>query len=262
MFPLVPVALASGVLTAGLKVLQKRKTQTQRHNLITALTDTLPAAPLAALDQKQLALWPAAAQTVATTLATLDDQLQHFFQTQIDPLLIDRTRREQLADLAAGREQVLGAAEQSNNRHIAIGVGAVATVGLAHLTALPLAPLVIATGFYLTIPLFRIGWQTATKERRVSVAHLLALYFTGMWLGGYYTIGAVGMILLGLAQKVMVICENSMRDNLVNIFGQQPLQVWVLIDGVETEIAFADLRVADILVLDVGQMVPIDGVIV
>ena len=141
-------------------------------------------------------------------------------------------------------------------------VGAAATVGLAYLTALPLAPLVIATGFYLTIPLFRIGWQIATKERRVSVAHLLALYFTGMWLGGYYTIGAVGMILLGLAQKVMVICENSMRDNLVNIFGQQPLQVWVLIDGVETEIAFADLRVADILVLDVGQMVPIDGVIV
>ena len=141
-------------------------------------------------------------------------------------------------------------------------VGAAATVGLAYLTALPLAPLVIATGFYLTIPLFRIGWQIATKERRVSVAHLLALYFTGMWLGGYYTIGAVGMILLGLAQKVMVICENSMRDNLVNIFGQQPQQVWVLIDGVETEIAFADLRVADILVLDVGQMVPIDGVIV
>ncbi len=85
------------------------------------------------------------------------------------------------------------------------------------------------------------------------MAHLLALYFTGMWLGGYYTIGAVGMILLGVAQKVMVLCENTMRDNLVNIFGQQPLQVWILVDGVETKIAFADLRVDDILVLDVGR---------
>lgn len=148
------------------------------------------------------------------------------------------------------------------NRHIGIGVGAVATVGLAALTGLPLAPLVIATGFYLTIPLYRICWQIGVKERRLSVAHLLALYFTGMWLGGFYTVGAVGMILLGVAQKVMAICESNMRDNLVNIFGQQPHRVWVLIDGTETEIAFADLRVDDILVLDAGQMVPIDGVIV
>lgn len=120
----------------------------------------------------------------------------------------------------------------------------------------------IATGFYLTILLFRICWQIAVKDRRLSVAHLLTFYFTGMWLGGYYMVGAIGMILLGIAQKVMVSCENTMRENLIPIFSQQPRQVWVVIDDIETEIFFTELRVGDILVLDVGQMAPIDGVIV
>lgn len=199
---------------------------------------------------------------VSQTLSALDARYQQVVQRYVDPLLIDRTRSEQLAELAAGRERKPSAHEQEINRHIAIGIGAVATVGLAHLTALPLAPLVIATGFYLTIPLFRICWQIGVKERRLSVAHLLAAYFVGMWLGGYYTIGAIGMILLGVAQKVMVLCEQNLHDNLVTIFGQQPHQVWIVVDGMETEIAFTQLRVGDILVLDVGQMAPIDGIVV
>lgn len=266
MFPVVPVVLVGSALTAGITALQKRKPLAQQHTLITTLAEPVTLPQAKGLLQSQSPAWQTATsavrERVAETLATFDDRYQHFFQTRVNPLLISRTRREQLALLIAGREEAMGEAEKSINRHIGIGIGAVATVGLAGLTGLPLVPLVIATGFYLTIPLYRIGWQIAVQERRLSVAHLLALYFTGMWLGGYYTIGAVGMILLGLAQKVMVICENNMRNNLVNIFGQQPLQVWVLIDGVETEIAFVDLCVDDILVLDSGQMVPIDGVII
>jgi len=261
MVPIVPLALAGGALTAGLARWQKRRAFPTASRLVSALHE----AALAELPSQGRAtgdVWHALTTTITTQLHAFDERYQDFFAQRINPLLIDRTRREQLALLAAGRAPGMSEKEQEINRHIGIGVAAVAAVGVGALTGLPLAPLVIATGFYLTIPLYRIGWQIATQARRLSVAHLLALYFTGMWLGGYYTIGAVGMILLGLAQKVMVICEDTMRDNLVTIFGEQPRQVWVLIDGVETEIPFANLRVDDILVLDVGQMIPIDGVIV
>lgn len=262
MLPLIPLTLAGSALAAGAAVISRR---------------TAPArdagASVQALLQKQTYNWQAVFATVqrdlrdlradvALSITNFDTRYQHFVQTHINPLLMDPTRTEQLALSAAGRQQTMSPQEQEINRHIGIGIGAVAAVGVAHLTALPLAPLVIATGFYLTIPLLRICWQIAVQEHRLSVAHLLALYFMGMWLGGYYTVGAVGMILLGVAQKMMVICENNMRDNLVSIFGQQPQRVWVVIAGVETEIHFAQLRVDDILVLDVGQMAPIDGVVV
>lgn len=261
MLPLVPFALAGGALTVGMAQLQRRRALPAAPRLVSALSE--PALP--DRSGKSIATgdaWQTLTTTVTAQLHAFDERYQYFFAQRINPLLIDRTRREQLELLAAGRTPVMGEKEQEINRHIGIGVAAVAAVGVGTLTGLPLAPLVIATGFYLTIPLYRIGWQIATQARRLSVAHLLALYFTGMWLGGYYTIGAVGMILLGLAQKVMVICEDTMRDNLVTIFGEQPRQVWILVDGVETEIPFANLRVEDILVLDVGQMIPIDGVIV
>lgn len=268
----VTVPLSGNLWTASAAVLKKLQSplQAKQKRLMellapeAALIETLAVTP-ETLVQKRHPLpesMQAVMMEVKQALSQLDDRYQHFVQRYVDPLLIDRSRSTQLALLAAGRARQTSEAEKSINRHILIGMGAVATVGLAQVTALPLVPLVVATGFYLTIPLFRLCWQIGFKERRLSVAHLLAAYFVGMWLGGYYTIGAIGMILLGMAQKVMVLCEQSLHDNMVTIFGEQPHQVWVVVDGVETEIAFAALRVGDILVLDIGQMAPIDGVVV
>lgn len=96
----------------------------------------------------------------------------------------------------------------------------------------------------------------------MGTAHLLALYFTGMWLGGFYVVGMLGAILASLIQKITLVCEDMSRYELVNIFQQQPRSVWVLLDGTEMEIPFAQLKAGDVLVLDVGHTIPVDGVIV
>lgn len=199
---------------------------------------------------------------IATYAAELDQRYQGLVRTYVDPVLVSQQRSEQLQTLKGDRDLALSAHEKKVNRDMVIGIGAVAAVGIANLTGLPLIPLVIATGIYLTLPFYKIAWRMAVQFRRFSVAHLLVLYFTGLWLGGYYTIGAIGITLASVAKKVMLICENNMRNNLVTIFGEQPRRVWVVVDGVEMEIPFDQLSVGDTLVLDVGQMVPIDGVIV
>ena len=182
MTQLTTVPLMNQLFTA-VKILQVRARPVQK-SLIDLLSapDQAPVGPSQALAPSPLsnavARFQEPVQTFVTevsqALSALDARYQQVVQRYVDPLLIDRTRSEQLAVLAAGRERKPSAHEQEVNRHIAIGIGAVATVGLAHLTALPLAPLVIATGFYLTIPLLRICWQIGVKERRLSVAHLLA----------------------------------------------------------------------------------------
>ena len=256
MLPILPAALAGGALVLGLRVAKPAKQQ------LAALLAGPPAVQLSQPIDQVGALLQTATTYAAAYLTALDQQVQQTVQRYLDPLLSNQTRREHLNVLAAGRDLALSEQEQAVNRNLVVGVAAIGAVGIAALTALPLIPLVIATGLYLTLPIYKMAWQAAVVERRLSVAHLLALYFTGMWLGGYYVIGAIGMVLAGLAQKIMILCENTMRHNLIDIFGEQPRQVWVLADGVEIELPFAQLKAGDILVLDVGQMIPIDGVIV
>ena len=83
-----------------------------------------------------------------------------------------------------------------------------------------------------------------------------------MWLGGYAVVGALGILLAGISLKIRTITENKSRNNLINIFHLQPTKVWVRSNGTEVEIPFTQLQVGDILVLQAGQIAPVDGTIV
>jgi Cu2+-exporting ATPase len=48
---------------------------------------------------------------------------------------------------------------------------------------------------------------------------------------------------------------------LINIFGEQPCSAWLLTKGVEVEIPFEQLKVGDIVVVNAGEVIPVDGVI-
>ncbi|MEM7530541.1 MAG: heavy metal translocating P-type ATPase [Chloroflexota bacterium] len=62
--------------------------------------------------------------------------------------------------------------------------------------------------------------------------------------------------------KVMAAAKAKTRNNLTNLMGKQPQSVWIMKDGVEVEMPFESVVADDILVIDVGQMIPIDGTIV
>lgn len=44
--------------------------------------------------------------------------------------------------------------------------------------------------------------------------------------------------------------------------GQQPRSVWVLVDETEAQIPFEQLQLGDTVIIDAGQMIPIDGHII
>ena len=128
--------------------------------------------------------------------------------------------------------------------------------------ALPLAPVLLGLGVYLSWPVYKAAYELAVVEKRLSTAHLMALYFSGMWLGGFYVIGMLGTIIGAVSQKVMHICEDVSRYELVNVFQQQPRSVWMLVDGAEIEVPFEQVKSGDVLIIDVGQTMPVDGEIV
>lgn len=49
------------------------------------------------------------------------------------------------------------------------------------------------------------------------------------------------------------------EEALTNIFKDIPNTAWILVDGVETEVAIAQIETGDLVVVQAGQVIPIDG---
>ena len=91
--------------------------------------------------------------------------------------------------------------------------------------------------------------------------HLFVVFLAGVWLSGYFVIGGLSFLTFNLVKKLTLQSQDQTRKEIVNILGEQPHLVWVLENGVEMEIPFKRLRKGDILVVQAGQMIPVDGVI-
>lgn len=125
-------------------------------------------------------------------------------------------------------------------------------------------PLIIAgmAGLiYISIPLLKRGYQSIFKKHQVDGTVLDSIALPGILITGNYLIAAVGYWIYALSQKLLLAIEDQSIKSLINIFGEQPLFVWVLKNNVELEIPFDDLKVDDIVVVNAGGTIPIDGVI-
>jgi Cu2+-exporting ATPase len=140
-----------------------------------------------------------------------------------------------------------------------------ATLGLTVASTLiypALAPLSIFAIIYSAFPIFKTGFSAFFKTRRIEVSILDVILITGMLVKGYLFVSAATIWLLTLSEKLLIKTENDSRQKLVNIFGEQIRTVWVKVDGVEIQISFEALKVGDIVVVNAGEVIPVDGVIV
>ena len=53
----------------------------------------------------------------------------------------------------------------------------------------------------------------------------------------------------------------SSTEGLLNAFGKQPRYVWLYRDGAEVQIAMDQLEPLDVIVVNTGEVVPVDGII-
>jgi heavy metal translocating P-type ATPase len=196
-------------------------------------------------------------------LAELDDRYQAFVQTRIDPWLASSLRDQHMRALNQGGLRQLGELEKDLNRSLLSSVAALGLVGAEALAGFNATPLIIAFGLYTTWPAVKEVYRIAVEERRLSILHLMTGYSLAQWFSGTYWAAITGMLVTTLGSKVQLLTRIVTRHSLSHLFGEQPSQVWVVVEGgAEMQIPFAQLRVGDILVLDAGQPVPVDGVVV
>ncbi len=74
--------------------------------------------------------------------------------------------------------------------------------------------------------------------------------------------GAVLCWCLSFGRVLVKKTQDNSKKLLLNAFGKQPRYVWLYRDGAEVQVSLDKLQKGDIIVVNTGEVVPVDGVVV
>ena len=123
---------------------------------------------------------------------------------------------------------------------------------------LPAAAVLFA---YTSIPTFKAARTVLVEERRLGVDVLDAIVVVGCL--GTMSIfpGTVLCWCLGFGRVLVKKTQDDSKKLLLNAFGKQPRYVWLYRDGAEVQISLDQLQPLDVIVVNTGEVVPVDGII-
>lgn len=106
-----------------------------------------------------------------------------------------------------------------------------------------------------------------TKYMLASYRHkknIITLLFDGITLSvalifGYYLLASFLFLVFFTAQRLIARTEREAQTDFSRIFGDLSDTVWLLKDGVEIEVPLDSIQVEDTLIINVGEMIPVDG---
>ena len=123
---------------------------------------------------------------------------------------------------------------------------------------LPAAAILFA---YTSIPTFKAAREVLVEERRLGVDVLDAIVVVGCL--GTMSIfpGTVLCWCLSFGRVLVKKTQDDSKKLLLNAFGKQPRYVWLYRDGAEVQISLDRLQPLDIIVVNTGEVVPVDGIV-
>lgn len=184
----------------------------------------------------------------------------HRIAERLDPQ-VGRTRQAQLAEIgSSGGAIVIADDERKLNRYIAAAAVSMGTaiVGFAYP---PLFPLTVISAICAGMRIFKNGYNALFHERKIRLDVVGSLYLVCAFAGGFFFPASFGLFAYYLSEKLILITQDRSRQSLIDIFDQQPRSVWQRVGDVEVEVPLESVQTGDTLVIQAGQVIPVDGVI-
>ena len=231
---LVEIALLTG---AGYWYQQRQ----QKNNLAQLLThDELPTRQASSMSLRPFSV----RQLLNDIKGAMEANGRQQLQVDIDPRILESIEKERL---------------KANRR---MGLAIVAAL-LALLGGIyPVFSIFGALGvLYLSRRMFVRTWKDFKLKHYLS-ANLVGLAMTmGMLASGQLVLAAFAGVMGSFFAKIIDKVEGGAQRQLINTFVEHPQQVWVLTDGVEIQLDFNAVQVDDVVVVNAGEVIPVDGTI-
>ncbi len=154
------------------------------------------------------------------------------------------------------------AADQETNHYLTVSATGMGLATAGALLFHPLSVLGLSCTLYSSLPIFQDTYRSLFKERRLRASALDSVAVLGALAAHYYTVMAFSTGLYFVGRKLLSKTEDHSRKKLVGIFEQQPRSVWLLRDGVEIQVPFETVQSGNVLVVNPGEVIPADGVVV
>ncbi len=190
-------------------------------------------------------------------------RLQTLKRKKLDPFFEDR--RAQHMKAISLDAQMISKEQLFARRQIKFHLALLASTTLCWIVYTPLIAIHLPFMFYLTIPMYKQAWKELRTQGITTtvVDACLSIGATGFALTHLpvLVVGEIGGLIFSYTQMIVTESKDSTRQKITNLFGQQPRYVWVVQDGIEIEVPFETMQAGDLVVVDAGQMIPVDGLI-
>ncbi|MEM7134595.1 MAG: heavy metal translocating P-type ATPase [Chloroflexota bacterium] len=240
-----------------------KRTQRRRRRLATFLQEPTEIMPK-----------PAQKRTVNTFFGDQGQKKQAGFQTLTKTIVeqIKTKFQHQRQDNSVSPSNKAIAVADTSEKHLdaqdinqqivtfsaALGLG---IAGIVISPALGMAGLLL-TGAGVTRWYFTEAGKSLFEERKVRISLLDSILWGTCLVTGHFMMAAWGCLVISASRKILAKTEDDSRASLTNVFGEQPRSLWILVDDVEVEIPFEKLMHGNIIVVNSGETIPIDGTIV
>lgn len=125
---------------------------------------------------------------------------------------------------------------------------------------------------YSTIPILEAGCRSLYAEGRVKPSVINSILLVGTLVSDHYlpaatiawlhhTFRLVGRRAQTVSEQMTSEVSNELSDLVRQAMGAPPRTAWVVRDTVEVKLPFDEVRVGDVLVVNRGEFIPVEGVV-
>jgi len=124
----------------------------------------------------------------------------------------------------------------------------------------PLALISIPINLYASIPIFQKAIENIKRKKpKAEMLDSIAIV-SSLGLGYYFLTSALNVIYF-TSIKLLEKTRNQNRENIIKVFEDRPSFAWQVKDSIETKVHISKLSIGDIVVVNSGEVIPIDGVV-
>lgn len=123
------------------------------------------------------------------------------------------------------------------------------------------APLGMAAYLYSIIPYMRNVERSLVRDKKVNVD---VLFFTADALTfgtSNFVAAAFGLTLIHHGRYMVGKARDDSAKMVAHLYREMPNAVWTIVDGLEVETPLAEIQAGDLIVVNSGNVIPVDGVI-
>jgi Cu2+-exporting ATPase len=182
-------------------------------------------------------------------------------QVDYDPRQLTRDQVLEILDSAlAGAEHPTQL--DKLDLHLPMCTASIPLAAVAQFAFPPLLPVAAAVFAYTSIPTFKEAHHVLFKEKRLGVDVLDSIVVVGCLGTMAIFPGTVLCWCLSFGRTLVKRTQDNSKKLLLNAFGKHPRYVWLYRDGTEVQVSLDKLQKGDIIVVNTGEVVPVDGHVV